>query len=90
MAEFQLRVNVPKDREELLNVIRFIQQNPEGKRSEVKCPEHGNQIAIIIDNGPEQPITFTGCCQAAIDKRRIGWVTKIGEGLNPNSQPSYE
>ncbi len=76
MAEFQII-----DNEELVRTVRFIQTNPENKRSAIDCPEHGEGLVVIIDDSPEQPLKINGCCQASIDKKReqIAWVTPFAD-----------
>jgi hypothetical protein len=68
MAEFEL--NYPEDTEELSSVIEFIKGNPDSKRYNVECPDHGEHILIILDDVPSKSIIFMGCCNVAIDKRR--------------------
>lgn len=74
------------DKDELLRVIKFVRANPENKRQTVKCSEHGEQLLIIIDNGPEQDLSITGCCKRAINElhTRIAYVTMLHDSQHPS------
>lgn len=85
MVEIELKANSSEDEAELIRVIKFIKNNPESKRSDVKCAEHGEGHVVITDYGPGKSIVFTGCCDSAIDKMR----DRINSvwGLGGRSQP---